>query len=130
MIGAQILGLIVSLIILLTVSIMYRQRKFNRINSFLWIMISLAIIFFSIMPTASITLLDFITIIRIDALMISGILLLLVIVLRIHIRLEDTNRTLTLLVQHLALDQFQKNTKSQFSKSLTPETKPVDSKDT
>jgi len=129
MLGAQILGLIVSLIILLTVSIMHRQRKFSRMNSLLWIIISLAIIFFSIKPNAPIKLLDFITIIRIDALMISGILLLLVIVLRIHLRLEDTNRTLTLLVQQIALDQFQTNTKTQLTQSSTSESKPIDCKD-
>jgi len=129
MLGAQILGLFASLIMLLIVFIKYRQRKLSRIDSVLWVVISLVIIFFSINPTTPISLLDFITIIRIDALVISGILLLFIMVLRIHLRIEDTNRALTLLVQQIALNQFEKNTKTQLTKSSTSKTKEIDRKD-
>lgn len=123
MIGAQILGIITSFIIFLTVFLGYRRRKISIMDSILWVMISLAILFFAIKPQTPISILDFITVERFNALMISGFLLLLVLVLRIHLRLEDTNRTLTLLVQHIAMDQFQKNTKRQIRKSSTSETR-------
>ena len=128
MIGAQILGLITSFIILFTVFFGYRRRKISRMDSLLWVIISFAIIFFAIRPQTPIRILDFITVERFNALMISGFLLLLVLVLRIHLRLEDTNRTLTILVQQIAMDQFQKDTKTQITQSLTFETRQIDDK--
>jgi len=129
MLGAQILGIITSLVIFLTIYIGYRRRKISRMDSLIWVMISLTIIYFAIKPQAPISILDFITVERFNALMLSGFLLLLVLVLRIHLRLEDTNRTLTLLVQQIALDQFQTNTKTQLTQSSTSESKPIDCKD-
>ncbi len=123
MLGAQIVGLFTSIVIILIVLIGYRRRKIRTIDSLLWIAISLVIIFFAIKPQAPISILDFITVERFNALMLSGFFVLLVLVLRIHLRLEDTNRTLTLLVQHIAMDQFQKNTKRQIRKSSTSETR-------
>lgn len=84
--------------------------------------------FFAIKPQTPFSILDFITVERFNALMLSGFLLLLVLVLRIHLRLEDTNRTLTLLVQQIALDQFKKNTKTQITRLSTSETKQIDDK--
>ena len=112
MIGAQILGLIVGLILLLTVIIGYRQRKISRMDSLLWVIISLAIILFSIDPDVPITLLNYATIERINALTVSGILILFVFNLRMHLRIEETNRMLTSLVQKIALELGEKKGKS------------------
>ena len=112
MIGAQILGLFVGLILLLTVIIGYRQRKISRMDSLLWVIISLAIILFSIDPDVPITLLNYATIERINALTVSGILILFVFNLRMHLRIEETNRMLTSLVQKIALELGEKKAKS------------------
>lgn len=112
MFGAQILGLIVGLIMLFTVLIRYRRRQLSRMDSILWSMISLAIILFAINPDVPISLLNYATIERINALTVSGILILFVIDLRLHLRLEETNRMLTLLVQKIALELGEKKSKS------------------
>jgi len=112
MLGAQILGIIVGLIMLLIVFIGYRRRQFSRMDSILWVMISLAIILFSIDPNFPIVLLNYATIERINALTVSGILILFVIDLRLHLRIEETNRMLTSFVQKIALELGEKKAKS------------------
>ena len=126
MLGAQVLGFIAGVIILTFILRGIYKRKLGWLDSLLWITVSTALIFFSFDPYASINFMNYLAVDRFDSLVVLAIILIFVINFRIHLRIEDTNRMLTTLVQKIAIEL---SVKGPSSSSKQPPAKNIDIKD-